>query len=669
MGPDLHSDPNPVEESLRNSEERFRDLVELLSQPVTETDKTRKLTITNLKGLEACAYALFHSSPVATALARLENTVLADVNGAWEKATGVTRKEAIGRTPRELNFWVNPDDRDRLIERLRDKGLVRDFEFKARHKSGRVSDMLMSAELIELAGVKYVLSLTQNITERKRAEETLKERERHFRALIESGTDIITEFDVHGKAQYVSPSIEQTLGYRPDELIGKSAFHYVHPEDIDRVRDTFFAAVANPDHPYSLDFRFRHGDGSWRVIEAVGKFVLDSEGVTGVIVNSRDVTERRQGQKMEAIGVLAGGIAHDFNNILTAIMGYTQLALQDAEKNTPAYENLDGVLKASARAKDLVKHILTFSRQTERELQPVQVKLIVKETLKLLRSSLPATIEIRHDIHSEGIVWSDPTQIHQIMMNLCTNAAHAMSERGGILKVNLKDVELNADSPARHPEMKSGKYLLLEVTDTGHGISPSIRDRIFEPFFTTKDRGEGTGMGLAVVHGVVKKMGGFIAVDAEAGKGSSFKIYMPRMSQEAKPASESEPSLPRGEERILFVDDEPVLVDVGKQLLERLGYRVTSRTSSIEALKLFQARPDDFDLVITDLTMPKLSGDGIFKEIMKIRKDFPVILCTGFSTRFTEEKAKELGIRAFLMKPLVIAELAKTIRQVLDNHA
>jgi nitrogen-specific signal transduction histidine kinase/ActR/RegA family two-component response regulator len=377
--------------------------------------------------------------------------------------------------------------------------------------------------------------------------------------------------------------------------------------------------------------------------------------------------ELRQAQKMEAIGALAGGIAHDFNNILTAVIGFTQLAEQDVDKDSLTHRNLQEVLKASARAKDLVKQILTFSRQAAQELQPVQVKLIVKETLKLIRASLPSTIEIIQDIKSDAMVWSDPTQVHQIMMNLCTNAAYAMREKGGTLEVSLKDIEQGADFPPRHPGSKPGKYLLLQVSDTGHGISPSIMDRIFEPFFTTKERGEGTGMGLAAVHGIVKNLGGFVTVYSEVGKGSSFKVYMPTMSLGKKHESLEEPPLPKGKERILFVDDEPALVDLGKQFLERLGYLVTCRTSSTEALALFQAQPKDFDLLIADLTMPKMTGEELALEILNIRKDLPVILCTGFSTKIAEERAKEVGICAFVMKPLVVADLARAARECLDR--
>jgi signal transduction histidine kinase/CheY-like chemotaxis protein len=381
-------------------------------------------------------------------------------------------------------------------------------------------------------------------------------------------------------------------------------------------------------------------------------------------------TQLRQAQKMEAIGTLAGGIAHDFNNILSAVIGYTELALINIPKESSLQNHLQQVLKAGSRAKDLVKQILTFSRQAEQEVGPFQIKLIAKEALKLLRASLPTTIEIRQDIQSDSTVLADPTQIHQVLMNLCTNAGYAMQETGGTLEVSLTNVELDSHFTGRHSDMAPGPHLRLTVSDTGHGMTPDVLERIFDPFFTTKGPGEGTGMGLSVVHGIVKSFGGTITVYSEPGKGSTFHVYLP-IAEDLKDEGETEviEPLPTGNERILLIDDEQPLVDIGKQMLERLGYEVITRTSSIEALELFRAQPDRFDLVITDMTMPNMTGDKLAMEIMKIRPDVPVILCTGFSPAITEEEANAWGIQALLEKPLLRHDLAKTIRQVLDESA
>jgi len=374
----------------------------------------------------------------------------------------------------------------------------------------------------------------------------------------------------------------------------------------------------------------------------------------------------QQAHKMEAIGTLAGGIAHDFNNILSAIIGYSELAIEKS-KGHAIQEDLQEVLIAGKRATDLVKQILTFSRQGGKvENKPVQVNLIVKEALKLLRSSLPTTIEIHANIQSDSLVMADPTQIHQVLMNLCTNAAHAM-RGGGTLEVGLADVSLDSAFTSEHPEIEPGLFIRLTISDTGNGMTSDVLDRIFDPFFTTKESGEGTGMGLAVVHGIVKSHGGAITVYSEPEKGSTFNIFFPVIKRRVQEETKGEEILPTGAEHILFVDDELALVSIGKNILEPLGYQVESRTSSIEALELFKAMPGKFDLVITDMTMPNLRGDQLAKELMEVRPDIPVILCTGFSSEINEEKARTIGIRAFVFKPFLKHDMAKTVRKVLDE--
>ncbi len=300
---------------------------------------------------------------------------------------------------------------------------------------------------------------------------------------------------------------------------------------------------------------------------------------------------------------------------------------------------------------------------------PLQIHLVVKEALKLLRSSVPATIEIRKNITASGRVMADPTQMHRVVMNLCTNAYHAMREEGGILQVNLSEVDLDSQFASQHPGLTFGPHIRLTVTDTGHGMDRSVMERIFDPYFTTKDKGEGTGLGLSVVHGIVNDYWGAITVYSEPGKGTTFHVYLPRVAEVEEKGQAESPlgGIPTGRERILFIDDNQALVDLGKRMLGRLGYEVVTRTSSIEALELFRAKPDEFDMVITDMTMPNMTGDKLAKEMMKIRPDIPVILCTGFSELISEERAKGLGIRAFVMKPVVKRDMAETVRRVLDE--
>jgi CheY-like chemotaxis protein len=343
------------------------------------------------------------------------------------------------------------------------------------------------------------------------------------------------------------------------------------------------------------------------------------------------------------------------------------MALNDVDNRAVLQSNLKEVLNAGNRAKDLVKQILAFSRQTDQEMKPLAVKPIVKEALKLLRASIPTTIEIRQNITSEAVVLADPTQIHQVLMNLCTNAEHAMRDTGGILEVSLGHEKLNSEFVAIDNGLLPESYLCLTVSDTGHGMSSETVQRIFDPFYTTKGREEGTGMGLAVVLGIVKAHGGKITVDSEPGQGATFKVYLPVLKSDKKPQSQAKQTRPTGNERILFVDDEKPLADLGKLMLERLGYNVSTRTSSLEALEVFKAKPDKFDLVITDMTMPNMTGDKLAQEMMKIRSDIPVILCTGYSQQITKESTHKMGIKELILKPIVMDDLAKIVRRNLTT--
>jgi len=375
----------------------------------------------------------------------------------------------------------------------------------------------------------------------------------------------------------------------------------------------------------------------------------------------------RQSHKMEAIGTLSGGIAHDFNNMLGIILGNTELAIDDVPEWNPAWLNLEEIKIASFRAKDVVRQLLSFARKTDQKRKPVKINPIITDVLKLLRSSIPTSIEIRSNIPKESqIIFADPTQINQVMINLCTNAAQAMEEDGGILEISLDSMTLD-ESTAQPNALSLGQYVKLTVNDTGHGIAPEIKDRIFDPYFTTREFGKGSGMGLAMVHGIVMNHDGVITVESEVGKGTTFNIFFPIVSREPVPEITIDEDLPTGKERMLFVDDEESIVKMGRQRLERLGYKVESTTSPIEALELFRSKPDQFDLVITDLTMPKMTGDKLVKEILNIRSEMPIILCTGFSEKVNGEKAKEIGAFGYIEKPVDKRDLAVAVRRVLDK--
>lgn len=375
----------------------------------------------------------------------------------------------------------------------------------------------------------------------------------------------------------------------------------------------------------------------------------------------------RHAQRIEAIGTLAGGIAHDFNNIIGVIMGYAQMALL----TKPGKERMDlclqEIFQASLRAKELVKQILTFSRQDALERKPLLIKPVVEDVLKMMRGVLPATVTISHNLKS-GLdkVASNPTQIHQVLMNLCTNAGYAMQDEGGVLEVTLDEMDIESTSPEPAADMPPGRYQVLTIRDTGHGMDAAVMEKIFDPFFTTKGPGKGTGMGLSVVHGIVKSHRGHIKCESEPGKGTTFKVFFPTTQEEVMEKPEVIPVMPHGQERILFVDDETALAEIGRQMLQNLGYTVEARTDSIEALEVFKDRPDQFDLLITDNAMPNMTGLELARQVRQVRPGMPVILYTGFSDEISEVKAMAIGIRGFLMKPIIWEEMARIIRQVLD---
>ncbi len=513
--------------------------------------------------------------------------------------------------------------------------------------------------------------------------EALRAAENRFRVLFDHARVPVSIYRIDGTLADGNRASEVLTGYRTDECIGMNFGQMGLLKGHDLFKAARNLKKNQNGEPAGPDVFTLYRKGRDPVDTEISSYPINIRSDPFVLNLMRDVTGKkeseekrlkleaqlRQAQKMEAIGILAGGIAHDFNNILSAIIGYGDLIEMYApqeDSNIRSY--LAELLKACFRAKDLVRQILTFSRQTEQRKVPLEIGTIVKEALRLIRSSLPATIEIQQHIATDlGKVMADPTQIHQILMNLCANAGHAMGRYGGVLDVSLANVAIDSSFAVRHPQIAPGPYLELTVSDTGHGFSESMMERIFDPYFTTKGKGEGTGLGLAVVLGIVKSHGGEITVKSETGKGTIFKVYLPVIENGLESEPEDQTPIPGGNERILFVDDEEVLVNVGKLMLERLGYKVTTAGSSTEALKAFRAAPDTFDLVITDMTMPTLTGDKLARKLIEIRTDIPIILCTGYSELISRERAVELGIRDFLMKPLTAKVLAHAVRKVLDN--
>ena len=513
--------------------------------------------------------------------------------------------------------------------------------------------------------------------------EALRESEERYRNLVETSQDLIFRCDSEGRYIYLNPAWKNILGYTVDEMLGRHFSVFKPPETAEKDLKTFMNTLKGSDS-FGYETVYITKSGAQKNLIFNARMLKDTDGnIIGTQGTAYDISERKrvedegiklenqlqQAQKMEAIGTLAGGIAHDFNNILTSIMGYTEMAQFDIPEENRAHQRLDHVMKASFRAKDLVKQILAFSRQSEQERRPVQIYLIVKEALKLLRASIPTSIEIRQNIPViSGAVIADPTKIHQVMMNLCTNAYHSMRESGGVLDVNLKEEELISDDPVINLGLNPGRYLKLTVKDTGRGMDSATIARIFDPYFTTKEKDVGTGLGLAVVDGIVKNHGGTITVESEVGKGTAFHAYLPLVESKARTKMDEPKPPPTGDERILFVDDEEPIAEMGKQMLELLGYDVLMKTSSPEALRVFQSEPEKFNLVVTDMTMPTMTGDRLAKELLRIKPDIPIILCTGFSDQIDEKKSQDIGIQALIMKPLLMNEMARTIRKVLDQR-
>jgi PAS domain S-box-containing protein len=510
------------------------------------------------------------------------------------------------------------------------------------------------------------------VTDKKHYEE---ERARLISAIEQAGeVVVITDYD--GAIQYVNPAFESVTGYGPEEVRGENPRILKSGKQDEPFYRQLWETITAGDI-WQGRLVNKRKDGSLYTEEATISPVFNEQGeITNFVAVKRDVTselelENRlaQSQKMEAIGTLAGGIAHDFNNILSAIMGFTEMVDVDLPEGSRNKEDLEEVIHACKRARDLVKQILTFSRQSDSELRPLRIDLVVNEALKMIRSSTPTSIEIYQNIQLDiPAVIADPTQVHQIMMNLCTNAIHAIEDEHGTISVFLDSIGVGEVGNEKGEVPEPGEYVRLVVSDTGKGMPREIQERIFEPYFTTKTAGEGTGLGLSVVYGIVKETGGTITVESEVGRGTTFSVYLPAAEKsESEQARNKQSRLPWGKERILFIDDEPAIANLGRKSLERFGYEVTIRQSSLEALELFKYDPKRFDLVVTDMTMPHMTGDELAKEILSIRKDIPIILCTGYSKRISDMKAKEIGIRAFVMKPLTQHELAETVRRVLDE--
>ncbi|MBI5443713.1 MAG: PAS domain S-box protein [Deltaproteobacteria bacterium] len=625
-----------AEAALLESKQRYEDLANLLPETVFETDEKGYFTYLNRNGFEAFGYD--------------ETDLRAGLHAT--------------------EIFV-PEERGRAAEAIRgilagEQGRVN--EYAAQREDGAVFPLLAHSRGIardgKIIGLRGVLV---DISERKKSEGELA----RLAAAVQQAAEAILVTDVTGWIEYVNPAFEKIFGLGRHAVLARSL------SVLEGVVDEGFVPRVLQAIEDGSEWRGhiagRH-DGISFEVESTLSPVLDGRGrITNFVFVNRDVTEQsklekqlRQTQKLEALGTLAGGIAHDFNNILTPILGLTQTAMDELPEGSEARQDLRRVLSAGLRAKDLVSQILTFARQGENRRWAVQIGPIVHEVLKLLRASLPASIEIQRRIdEGVGAILCDPTQIHQVLLNLCTNASHAIGSAQGVLDVSLTEVMVPAEFAGQHPGLREGAYVRLTVGDTGCGMTREVLERIFEPFFTTKPPGEGTGMGLAVVHGIVRGHDGAIAVRSAPGEGTIVDVYFPKAEARLYGADESAEGVLRGSERILFVEDESEVAATVVRFLGALGYRVETAPSGVEGVERFSRRPDEFDLVISDLTMPGMNGVAFLGEVHRIRPETPAILCTGHHGGIQPEAAAEAGIREVVTKPLTAASLGAAVRRAL----
>ncbi len=640
------------------------------------------------------------------------------VNPKFAEIVGYTPEEIIARFRHGRELTVGSDRtlvQSNVKRRLQGEVDTLNYTFKLLHKDGHPIDVEVHGTAMQFRGKRAVIGVMLDITERKRAErelqrahETLEQRvrertaalwaanrhlqeeiaerkraeeaqrksEQRYRDMFDNANDIVFTYDMSGQVTWMNKAAVRLSGYTYDDMMQMGSVDMVAPEHRDlafRMRDEKLKGHPEPT-TYELDIIAKNGE---RVsLELCTQLVFQHGEPVEVLGIGRDITERkrleehlRQTQKIEALGTLAGGIAHDFNNILSAVLGFTELALNEIEPEHAVRPHLQEVLTAGFRAKDLVQQILAFSRQNSSGHRPILITPLIKETLRWLRSSLPSTITIRtHLMAPTSAVLANPTQLQQVLLNLCNNAEHSMRLTGGVLDVQLESVSLAPEQVPRYPNLRPGAHLRLMVRDTGSGMEPEVAARIFEPFFTTKSPGEGTGMGLSVVHGIVAGHHGAITVESAPGRGSTFELYLPQLGEPAVEETIAlQPEPPRGHERILFVDDEEALAFLAQNMLNHLGYQADVYTRSDQALEAFASDPDRFDLVITDQTMPSMTGEVLATAIRRMRPDIPVILCTGYSHVISSERAQALGFDAFCLKPLLMQELSETIRSVLGD--
>jgi len=643
----------------------------------------RKQAEMEIKNSEERLKALFEHAPDAYYLNDLKGIII-DGNRAAEKLLGFKKNELVGKNFKELNILAKKDLPKAMTALARNTlgKASGPSEFTLYNKAGKEVEVEILTQPIKLEGKTTILGMARDVTERKKAEIMLQKSEEKFRSLVEDIGVGIGIVNLSESFIFSNAEADKIFGIRSGTLVGHSLLDFLDTENKALINNQNLIRKKGEKNQYQLTIQSL--DKKTKYLDVTASPHLDDTGKhIGTLGFFHDITEQkvaeqekqqleqqlRRSQKMETIGTLAGGIAHDFNNILAPILGYTEMAMMRLDQNDPLQNDLERVIKAAYRASDLVEQILLFSKKSEKQRESLSIQSIVREALKLLRPSIPTTIDIKQDINENcPLVRADATQIHQVIMNLCTNAWQAMEEKGGILKIELQQLQIDKSIFKMYPGLSEGNYARLSVIDSGPGMNEEILERIFEPFFTTKTVDKGTGLGLSVVHGIVRSHKGDIQVQSKPGDGTTFHVFLPTVKSETKrDHSKSQPVI-GGTENILIVDDEKPVAELVKRMLENLGYNAIVYNDGSEALEAFRQQSSRFDLLISDLTMPQLTGLDLADEIHSIRKDFPVVIMTGYGASLTKPTQEKYGVGDIVKKPVTMKSLASAIRKTLDNH-